>query len=374
MAAQEESGSSDKPKWALVLRRTDADPARRVGGLSLALRLALDAQTSGAQGVVLEPGVSAQLLHDARLKIPVLEEAAERQALVSVPASYLMPRQLLSRLAGGGLPAPGQTRDLVAEPLHVDVPYGFGPLDVRDAATARQGERALFRALRKPQDGWTSRHLNRYISLSISRLLVRTPLTPNQVSVGILAVGLAGAVLATRGDYLSLLVAATLFQAQSVLDGCDGEMSRVTHRGSLAGQWLDTVGDDLTNYGFFAGAAIGLYQTTSHWAYLLAGGVTVLCGVTVSAIEYRYLIRIGSGDLLQYPLSAQSTAEDGGLYSKIAPLFKRDTFVFLTWIAALFSLVGPMLFVFAAGAVGILMGVLTAELRMARERRQGATP
>ena len=374
MAAQEESGSSDKPTWALVLRRTDADPARVVGGLSLALRLALDAQAAGARGIVLEAGVSKELLHDQRLKLPVIDAPEAHLALVSAPASYLMPRQLLSRLADGGLPAPGQTRDLVAEPLHARVPYGFEPMDIRDAATARQGERALFRALRKPQDGWTSRHLNRYISLSISRLLVRTPLTPNQVSIGILAVGLAGAVLATRGDYLSLLAAATLFQAQSVLDGCDGEMSRVTHRGSLAGQWLDTVGDDLTNYGFFAGAAIGLYQTTSHWAYLLAGGVTVLCGVTVSAIEYRYLIRIGSGDLLQYPLSAQSTAADGGLYSKIAPLFKRDTFVFLTWIAALFSLVGPMLFVFAAGAVGILMGVLTAELRMARERRQGATP
>jgi hypothetical protein len=150
-------------------------------------------------------------------------------------------------------------------------------------------------------------------------------------------------------------------------------MSRVTHRGSLTGQWLDTVGDDLTNYGFFAGAAYGLYQTSQHWAYLVAGAVTLVCGLTASGIEYRYLIRIGSGDLLQYPLSAQSSRSDGGLYSKIAPLFKRDTFVFLTWLSAVFALVGPMLVVFAAGAVGVLVGVLSTELKMARERGRGAS-
>jgi phosphatidylglycerophosphate synthase len=153
---------------------------------------------------------------------------------------------------------------------------------------------------------------------------------------------------------------------QSILDGCDGEMSRMTYRGSLLGEWLDTIGDDLTNYGFFGAAAWGLFTQTGNALYGLSGIVTVFCGVTVSAIEYRYLIRIGSGDLLKYPLS-QSASRDG-LTAKIAPLFKRDTFVFLTFVAAVAGAVGPMLIVFSVGAVGILAGVISAELRMARER------
>jgi phosphatidylglycerophosphate synthase len=160
---------------------------------------------------------------------------------------------------------------------------------------------------------------------------------------------------------------ACLFQAQSVLDGCDGEMSRVTHRGSRAGEWLDTVGDDLTNYGFFAGAALGLYKVSQNPLYLVAGAVTVLSGVIGSGLEYRYLIKIGSGDLLKYPLSQ---GQGTGKLAFLQPLFKRDTFVFMTLCAAALSFVGPMLCVFAAGAVGVLIAVLRTELRLLREARQ----
>jgi 1L-myo-inositol 1-phosphate cytidylyltransferase / CDP-L-myo-inositol myo-inositolphosphotransferase len=184
-------------------------------------------------------------------------------------------------------------------------------------------------------------------------------------------VGVAGAWLASRGGYGNLLFGALLFQAQSVLDGCDGEMSRVTYRGSRAGEWLDTVGDDLTNYGFFTGAALGLYQAGHNRLYLLAGAVTVISGLIGSGLEYRYLIRIGSGDLLKYPLSQ---GQGTGKFAFIQPLFKRDTFVFLTLCAAALSFLGPMLCVFAAGAVGVLIGVLKTELRLSRAARQAGAP
>jgi phosphatidylglycerophosphate synthase len=258
-------------------------------------------------------------------------------------------------------------RNLASEPVRFDAPYAFEPLAVVDGETAREAERRLFRALRKPQDGWTSRYLNRYISLFISRYLVKTPLRPNQVSVGILGVGILGAWSASRGGYGNLLLGAFLFQAQSVLDGCDGEMSRVTHRGSRTGEWLDTVGDDLTNYGFFAGSALGLYRDTHFVPYLAAGAVTVISGLIGSGLEYRYLIKIGSGDLLKYPLSQ---GQGTGRLAFIQPLFKRDTFVFMTLCAAALSCLGPMLCVFAVGAVGVLVSVLKTELRLSREARQ----
>ena len=347
--------------WVLVLEPVTAgDPRRRVGGLSLALRLALDAQAAGAAAVVAK--LDSELFDDRRLSIPVLTEPPAGAARVRVPATWLVHRQTFKQLE---LPSPAGERDLAADPPLVDAPFSFPPFDVRDGETARRAERALFRSLRKREDGWTSRWINRYISLSVSRWLVKTPLTPNQVSIGILAVGLAGAWLASRGSYETLLLGAFLFQMQSVLDGCDGEMSRVSHRGSLTGEWLDTVGDDITNYGFFAGAAWGLYRMTGSELYLLAGGVTIVAGLLASGLEYRYLAKIGSGDLLKYPLTTGESS--GGGFEAIRPLFKRDTFVFLTFVAAIFGLVGPMLVVFALGAVGILISVVRAELRMARE-------
>jgi phosphatidylglycerophosphate synthase len=357
--------------FALELDSATADPGRVVAGLPLALRLALDAQQGGAECVVLANDAIAvrETLRDSRLTIAVLDRLPEGLRVLRVPANFVVHRGLFKAIAERDAqdPQSPRVRDLSREAIAYDAPYSFPPLAVVDEVSAREAERRLFRALRKPQDGWTSRYLNRYISLSISRWLVKTPLRPNQVSVAILGVGLAGAWFAARGGYGNLLLGACLFQAQSVLDGCDGEMSRVTHRGSRAGEWLDTVGDDLTNYGFFSGAALGLYKLSHNPLYLAAGAVTVISGLIGSGLEYRYLIKIGSGDLLKYPLSQ---GQGTGKLSFIQPLFKRDTFVFLTLCAAALSCVGPMLCVFAAGAVGVLIAVLRTELRLLREARE----
>jgi phosphatidylglycerophosphate synthase len=359
----------EQPSFALLLDPA-ADGTRRVGGLTLALRLALDAQAAGAACIVVPETATdlRSLLVDQRLRLPVMSQAPPGAARLRAPSSLLVHRATLRELS--------QTARADAEVLVTsatqppNVAYSFAPVDVSSDAAVKKAERALFNSLRKPQDGWTSRHLNRYISLFLSRRLVRTPLRPNQVSVAILGVGVAGAVMAAQGTYASLALGAFLFQSQSVLDGCDGEMSRVSHRGSRMGEWLDTIGDDLTNYGFFGGAGVGLYRASGQQIYLLAGAICVACGLLSSGLEYRYLIKIGSGDLLKYPLSQASSG--GGKLAFLAPLFKRDTFVFLTLLAALAGVLGPMLCVFSLAAIGILFSVLKTELRLAREARAAA--
>lgn len=354
--------------WALVLDPPSSDATRLVAGLPLALRLGLDAQAGGASAVVVSDprGATAASLQDVRLRIPVLRELPATTRAVRVPASYVVHRQLFKAIAqfDAASKDPPAERDLAREPFEHEVPWGFNPMDVRDKASAKAAERALFRALRKPEDGWTSRFLNRYLSLAVSRVLVHTRLAPNQISVAILGVGLLGAWFAASGTEGGLIAGAALFQTQSVLDGCDGELSRVTHRGSRTGEWLDTIGDDLTNYGFFAGAALGLYRLEGSVPYLVAGVITVVAGFIASGFEYRYLIRIGSGDLLKYPLSRR---EGSGGFARIAPLFKRDTFVLLTLIAAAIGLLGPMLVLFSLAAIGILVGVLKTELELKRQ-------
>jgi phosphatidylglycerophosphate synthase len=420
--------------------------ARRLLGLPVVLRLALTAQAAGARAIFLAPcserDAVRAALGDDRLKITVSDAESSGPSAAStppsspssspravaqnpavairVPANLVVHRAVLgavarsvedemasrgasdsrssilfaervsqrapsSEMEAAVVFVPGESeKGPIWQAAHEAAgPYGFSPIAVTQPSAFAAAEQALLRALRKPQDGWTSTRLNRPISLAITRRLVATSLRPNQVSVAILGVGLFGAYLASRGTYLTLAAGATLFHAQSVLDGCDGEMSRLTFRGSHTGEWLDTIGDDLTNYGFFGGAAWGLYSTTGQAIYLALGGLTVFCGVVGSGLEYRYLIQIGSGDLLKYPLgigkapgpeeSAGSKSSIAKMFDAIAPLFKRDTFVFLTFLGALAGAVGPLLAVFALGAVGVLIAVLKAELRMARERAGRAT-
>jgi phosphatidylglycerophosphate synthase len=375
------------------------DASTRVLGLSVVLRLALTAQAAGAQGIALADGPALrnvrELLVDPRLRLRVIDELDRPSWLefrpktpsVRVPANLVVHRSTFAALRERG--HSGQIVISPGDPTLATIraalgPFGFDPIVVSDRASERAARDALLRSLRKPQDGWTSTHLNRKISLSFTRWLVSTPLKPNQVSVGILGIGLFGAWLASRGTYATMLAGALLFQAQSVLDGCDGEMSRLTFRGSHAGEWLDTIGDDVTNYGFFAGAAWGLYASTGRWVYLALGALTVACGLLGSGLEYRYLIRIGSGDLLKYPLgigkapgpsgeSNQAKSTWGRALDAISPLFKRDTFVLLTLLGAALGWLGPFLAVFAAGAIGVLVTVIKAELRMGRERKGAPT-
>jgi phosphatidylglycerophosphate synthase len=377
--------------WLLVI-----DPpleagsmGERILGLTVVLRLALTAQAAGARAVALTatgPADLRPLVADSRLKIPVIDEA-DRPSLaefriarptVRAPANAVVQKDTLVDLARRA-----HDGEVALSPDVATVrggPFGFDPIFVSDRASAKNAERALLRSLRKPQDGWTSTYLNRRISLFLTRFLVRSPFTPNEVSVAILGVGLLGAYFASRGTYSEMLLGAFLFQMQSVLDGCDGEMSRLTFRGSRTGEWLDTIGDDLTNYAFFAGAAWGLFASTGQSVYLALGAVTVASGIVGSGLEYRYLIRIGSGDLLKYPLGigkakAPNDARPASAIARaldaISPLFKRDTFVFLTLVGAALGWLGPFLFLAALGAAGVLAAVVGAELRMSKARVLG---
>jgi phosphatidylglycerophosphate synthase len=343
--------------WVLVLDTPSADATRRVGGLSLVLRLGLDAQAGGASAIVMGKGAAhlRSRLLDSRLTIPVLDRPPPAARSILVPASYLVPPRFFAGMAENPV-GPG-----------TQAPHAFDPIDVVDGASARRAEVALFATLRKPVDGWTSRWLNRSISLRLSRLLVRTPIRPNHVTIVILLIGLAGAWLASRGSYAAAVAGAMLFQAQSILDGCDGEMSRVTYRQSLLGEWLDTIADDVTSYAFFGSAALGLFRVRGHLYYLVAGVIIVIAGMVASGTQYRYLIQIGSGDLLRHPVAG--TREESHLITAIRPLFKRDTFTFLTLVAAVLNLLGPLVILTAIAGIGLAANVMRVDLDIRRQAR-----
>jgi CDP-L-myo-inositol myo-inositolphosphotransferase len=78
----------------------------------------------------------------------------------------------------------------------------------------------------KPQDGFASRFLNRPISRRLTRFLLKFPIHPSVWTISIFVLPLIACVFFVRGDYLSVVIGATIFQAFSILDGCDGEIAR----------------------------------------------------------------------------------------------------------------------------------------------------
>ncbi len=166
----------------------------------------------------------------------------------------------------------------------VDVTGRFW-IDVDTPQALRTAERLLLRQLRqKPTDGPVARHLNRPLSIRLSRWLVRTPLTPTQLSWLSFLVAAAGAVALALPGYPALALGGLLAQLSSVLDGCDGEVARLKLQTSERGGWLDAVLDryadallvgGLTHHAWLAAPGPG----TAVWLW----GLAALSGVLLNS-------------------------------------------------------------------------------------------
>ena len=161
-------------------------------------------------------------------------------------------------------------------------------------AARDQAERLLLKTLFKPTDGIISRKLNRHVSLQVTRLLLKSPVTPNQMTVVAALFGFAAiALVAVRGTP-ALIPGALLLQVQSILDGCDGEISRLKYLRSRLGEWLDQVFDDVVNVGYFAVVGYALYRAgsvTAGWITL----VGVISHLIYQAALYAALLTRGGG-------------------------------------------------------------------------------
>jgi phosphatidylglycerophosphate synthase len=151
-------------------------------------------------------------------------------------------------------------------------------------------ERGLFRGLESSSDGWVDHYLNRKLSPWFSCWLLRMPLTPNQVTLIALAMGLLAALSFARGSWLSGIVGALLLQWSAIIDCCDGEVARLKFLESTNGYYLDIACDNIVHVAVFAGIAWSSYQELRQTYVLLLGGLaaygTVMAFVVVLATRH----------------------------------------------------------------------------------------
>ena len=110
----------------------------------------------------------------------------------------------------------------------------------------------------KPQDGIVSRYINRPISRSVTRVLLKFPITPTAWTLAILIFPLVGAVALTRGTYTSFVFGTLMYQIHSVLDGCDGEIARAKNLASRRGKQIDNWCDHAATFLLAICLGIGL--------------------------------------------------------------------------------------------------------------------
>jgi phosphatidylglycerophosphate synthase len=168
-------------------------------------------------------------------------------------------------------------------------------MPVRDAVSARRGEAALCRELRADTaatDGPLAHRIDRHVSLRVSRWLARrTRVRPNQVTLFGTSIGLLAAAAFSVGTYWGGVAGALLFLCATILDGCDGEVARLTFSESAFGQKFDVITDNIVHVAIFIGLALGMYHQHPNSHYLLLMSLLLGGFACDGIVSYFFLVR-----------------------------------------------------------------------------------
>lgn len=131
---------------------------------------------------------------------------------------------------------------------------------------------------RRSGEHWVGRLLGRRVSIYLTRALVHTRVRPDDVTIVMVAVGLAGAAALSLPGIVGALLCVFAIFLYLVLDCVDGELARWRGISSIRGAYLDRLGHYIVEASLFAmfGYRIG-GQWSSGWVSVgLATSVFVL--------------------------------------------------------------------------------------------------
>jgi len=227
--------------------------------------------------------------------------------------------------------------------------HGHAGLSIRTDHDRTDAESVLLSGLVKATEGWMALHLNRKISLMVTRRLMRTGITPNHMTGVSMVLGLIGAACFLSPAHGMQIMGALFFLAHSILDGCDGELARLKFMESRLGGILDFWSDNIVHVSVFAAMGIG-WATTSpdpFWPWLW-GGLAVGGTAASASLVYWHTMRAKNTSGPLY--TSVSTSADKTSIIHIADILSRRDFIYLVLALAIINQTHWFLVMTAIGA------------------------
>ena len=325
----------------------EGEPGSKLAGISVGERTR---RALAQAGIVADPaGTSApQLLiaADALLEpdaVRTLADGAADAALAVAPAGGAKLPAALRVPADTRAPADADDLGALLERFQAEGRLRFVDTGdarccrVRSAADARGVESEMLASLIRPTDGFFARYFDRYLSRQISLVLVRWGVHPNLVTAAATLVGLVGAGLLASVDRPLQVLGALIFIFATILDGCDGEVARLSLRTSKLGGRLDLIGDNIVNAAVFLAIGYASFRVESTSLFLTAVGTALvgLCLATAAGFWYSaWLTRSGRQEAVRDTYESLVSRDFAYLILVLAALGKLSWFV---WAAALGS-------------------------------------
>ena len=125
--------------------------------------------------------------------------------------------------------------------------------------------------------------VTRHLSYPLTVLLVKLPVSPNQITALSLFLGLTAAWFLSLGTFANNLIGANFLIASYTLDNCDGEIARLKNLSSKWGAQFDDLADWLVDSAIFTGLGYGVMMADGEkiWLWL---GLAAAAGATVDYI------------------------------------------------------------------------------------------
>lgn len=191
--------------------------------------------------------------------------------------------------------------------------------------------------------------LAQWLSRPVTRLLLQTRLTPNQVTAANLLVGLAALAGLAAGGSGWGAAGALLLQGYYILDHCDGEVARARGLTSPAGFWLDRGVDVLVHTLLFPALAVAESRRTGEMIPLWLGAVAAVAIAAIFASFARQ--RIGAAPRPVRAMGRPAAAAVRALrLRRILKWLAAGDFSLLVLLVILLDLTRPLLWAAAAGA------------------------
>lgn len=132
-------------------------------------------------------------------------------------------------------------------------------------------------------ENWLDKYFYRPIAFKMALMLKPTSITPNQVTIFSIFVGVAACLLFYPSNNLLInMLGFALLVFANTLDCVDGQLARLTGKGSQIGRILDGMTGDIWFFTFYTVMSLRFIETHESWGYWFFG-VTVL-----SALSHLY--------------------------------------------------------------------------------------
>ncbi|MBP9084552.1 MAG: CDP-alcohol phosphatidyltransferase family protein [Kofleriaceae bacterium] len=226
----------------------------------------------------------------------------------------------------------------------------------------------LFGLVRKAQDTWLIRTVNRRVSYPFTRLLLPTTISPNMISIAVFIIGAIGCWVLAQPTYQGAVVGTLLVLFAGYLDGCDGEIARIRLESSKLGAWIDTIADEVTTVLFLIGSGLHVYRKLGEpwigWSIVIG---TVGAMLSIYIIYYYLIVVAHSGNSQDYPSS------QGGIASALRVLVQRNIINVAAVAFALFNRIETLYFLTTLGGIVTAVILIPDHIALRWKRRRSTT-